>query len=125
LETHRGEVGHQRQTLFGQVECGLPRLKGLSDEADGRKRSEDRNKDRNRAPQQLGSGQMAANALADPLPDRRRDCEQWLLRGINPRHSVPLNGWFPCSSRRTAASPNRSLLKESEFLTVQGKIVEN
>ena len=56
-------------------ECRLPRLKGLADEADGGKRSEDGNKNRNRAPQQLGSGQMAASALADPLPDRRRDCE--------------------------------------------------
>ena len=50
LETHRGQVGHQRQTLFGERECRLPRLKGLGDEADGGKRSEDGNENRNRAP---------------------------------------------------------------------------
>jgi hypothetical protein len=50
LETRRGQVGHQRQTLFGELKCRLPRLKRLTDEADGGERSEDGNKDRNRAP---------------------------------------------------------------------------
>ena len=50
LETHRGQVGHQRQTLFRERECRLPRLKGLRDEADSGKRSEDGNENRNRAP---------------------------------------------------------------------------
>jgi hypothetical protein len=53
----------------------LPRLKRLGDEADGRKRSEDGDENWNRAPEQLGLRQIAADALAESLPDWRRDSE--------------------------------------------------
>ena len=75
LEADRCQVGHERKTLFGERESGLPRLKRLGDEADGRERGEDGDENGNRAPEQLGLGQIAADALAESLPDWRRDSE--------------------------------------------------
>src|SRR4029078_6301728 len=75
LEADGGQGGHERKALFGERECGLPRLKRLGDEADGGERSEDGDENGNRAPEQLGLGQIAADALPEALTASRRHRE--------------------------------------------------